>query len=127
MEDGISHTLRVLKYSEVRCALRRKEPLGGGKDNVNIRIVQNGSAVIFTEIQVSVIDKWGDAVDVDHFENRKEANAAAQREMADGALAVVVEKHISRRPAFCFDDGDTYKTLATLGDCRALEAGGWLE
>lgn len=89
------------------------------------RITHGGSAIVSTEFEVRTIDTFGDVENVDHFDSRVLALAAARATLARGAVAVVVEKHIRRRPAFLFDEPETYRTVATLGDPAALAEGGW--
>lgn len=89
------------------------------------RISHNGSAITVTEYEVRDIDEYGDAQDVNHFDSKCEAMDATRRFMADGVKAVVVQKHISRRPTFLFAEPDTYIFIAAMGDNASLEAGGW--
>jgi hypothetical protein len=89
------------------------------------RITHGGSAITVTEYEVRDIDEYGDAQDVNHYENKREAIDAAKKALTAGTKAVAVEKHISRRPAFLFAEPDTFTTIAVMGDKSALELWGW--
>ena len=89
------------------------------------KISHGGSAITVTEYEVRHIDEYGDAQDVNHYENKRAAMDAAKKSLDAGYKAVVVEKHISRRPAFLFAEPDTFTTVAVMGDKAALELWGW--
>lgn len=84
------------------------------------KISRNGSAITTTEYEVRDIDEYGDAQDVNHFDNRKDAMTAAAKLMAQGARAVVIEQHTRRSPAHMFAEPDSYKTIAVMGDKASL-------
>lgn len=89
------------------------------------KISHGGSAITVTEYEVRDIDEYGDAQDVNHYGSKREAMEAANKSLATGSKAVAVEKHISRRPAFLFDEPDTFTTIAVMGDKAALDLWGW--
>jgi hypothetical protein len=93
------------------------------------KISHGGSAITVIEYEVREIDEHGDSQDVHHYENRREAIAAAKKLMAWGNApkAIVIEKHVSKRPTFLFNEPDVFKPVCVLGDRDALEAGGWLK
>jgi hypothetical protein len=80
--------------------------------------------VTVTEFEVRELDRFGDALDVKHFATLEEAKTEARRLMdSQKSVAVVVEKHISKRPAR--GTPDVYKPVFMLGDWKALREGGW--
>ncbi len=87
------------------------------------RILKGGYRVIITEFEVRELDEFGDSQDVNHFESKVEAIIYA-RSLTE-AKAVVVEKHVSKRPAHLFEEPDKFTILATFGNEQALQAGGW--
>lgn len=90
------------------------------------KVSKDGNRLVVTEYETRTIDQYGDVENVCHWASKAEAIAYARKLVDDSsALAVVVEKHISRRPAFLFNEPDTYRTVATFGNVQALEAGGW--
>lgn len=104
------------------------------------RVSKGGNRIVMTEWEVRDIDEHGDAQSVDHFSTKDKALAAAQEKVKRLPLrapltgggeqviaALVVEKHVSRRPAHLSRDPDVYTTVATFGSAEALRAGGWLE
>ena len=93
--------------------------------NGNRKVYKDGCRVAYTEYEVRPLNEHGDCIDVDHFDTGQESIASAHKYMAGGALAVVVEKHVSRYPACMFRESDTYKTLLRLGSATILERGNW--
>ena len=91
----------------------------------NRKVYKDGCRVAYTEYEVMPLDEDGDCIDVDHFDTKQEAIAAAHEYMADGALAVVVEKHVSRYPAHMFAEADSYTSLLKLGDKGIFLKGDW--
>ena len=91
------------------------------------RISKDGTKITMVEYEVREINADGDAIDVHHFVTKPAALAAAPSFIAGDTVAVGVEKHTSKRPAFCFSEPDVYKTIATFGNEAALREGGWLE
>lgn len=78
------------------------------------------------EFDVRFIDAHGDADDVDSFESRDAAIAAARQHVAGGGVAAVVEKHTSNYPAHLFPEASTYTPEAAFGSREALELWGWV-
>jgi len=93
----------------------------------NRKVYKDGCRVAYTEFEVRPLDEHGDCVDVEHYDTKKEAIAVAHEHMRKGALAVVVEKHVSRHPAHLFKEADSYKLLLALGDPAILQEGDWNE
>jgi hypothetical protein len=89
------------------------------------KTMQDGCRTVTTEFEVRELDSHGDAVDVDCYETKCEALAAAESRLRGGAPAVVVEKHISRHPSCYWREPDTYTTVALLGDAATLAEGEW--
>jgi hypothetical protein len=89
------------------------------------KTMKDGCRTVTTEFEVRELDKRGDALDVQHYETKKEAITEANRLMQRGAVAVVVEKHISRAPSCYWKTPDTYQTIATMGDRSAIAQGEW--
>jgi hypothetical protein len=77
------------------------------------------------EFEVRTLNIDGDVEDVWHFETCKAAITNAKRQIADGAIAVVVERHTSRRPAELAVEADKYVIVYTDGNPCALTSGGW--
>lgn len=90
------------------------------------KILKDKNRMISTEYEVREINADGDAIDVNHYDTLEEAKIYANSLMqTHGAIAVVIEKHISKRPAHMFADPDVYESVLTLGDKGALNEGGW--
>lgn len=87
---------------------------------------RSSNKMTITEYQVREIDADGDAIDVQSFDAETAAVEHASHVAARGAVAVVVEKHIARYPAWAHETPDTYRTISTQGDPEALRAGGWI-
>jgi hypothetical protein len=90
------------------------------------KISKDGNRVTTIEWEVREIDQYGDAVDVNHFETLKEAELFA-RDLAKRVTAVVIEQHVSKRPAHLFGSPDTYSIVWFDGSQDALRVGGWIE
>ena len=87
--------------------------------------MKDGCRTVTTEFEVRELNANGDALNVDHYDTKGEALAAADRLLKRGVAAVVVEKHISRAPACYWKTSDTYKTVAMLGDAAVIAKGEW--
>lgn len=93
-----------------------------------VRVSKDGHRITLTEYEVRTLDLYGDSIQVLHFPTREAALAAAPHEIGkDGCMAVAVEKHVSKRPAFLASEPDKYTVIATFGDRKALEEGGWIQ
>lgn len=90
------------------------------------KITHGGSAITTREYEVRLIDTYGDVEETLFCQTKREAMAAAEKAICDGANAVVVELHIQKMPARLFAEPDTYETVARLGNLDALEQGGWV-
>jgi NADH dehydrogenase FAD-containing subunit len=77
-----------------------------------------------TEWAVATVDEFGDIIDVNNYDTPAEAQAAFDRE-AD-AVAVVLEKRLTRYPMHRFREPRKFTVLATKGDAAALAEGGWV-
>ena len=90
------------------------------------RVYKDGCRIAITEYEIRSIDRWGDAQNVDHCETKVEAlKTLAKFEPSGDIVAMVIEKHVSRRPSHMFDEPDTYTKIANVGNAEALHAGGW--
>jgi hypothetical protein len=89
------------------------------------KISKDGTKIIATEYDVREIDQYGDTFDIDHSGGKADAMKAAKGLINRGAIAVVVEKHTSRRPAHLFAEPDTFTTVAVFGDKKVLDLWGW--
>ena len=78
-----------------------------------------------TEFEVRLLDEHGDAQDIAYHATASEALIEAKEDLAGGAVAVVVERHISYHPAFMFDIPNVRKMIARMGSRAALAAGDW--
>jgi hypothetical protein len=92
-----------------------------------IKIMKDGCRTIMTEFEVRQLDKSGDALDVYYYETKQEALADATKLMQRGAVAVIVEKHITRSPSSYWREADTYQPVARLGDEAAIASGNWAQ
>ena len=99
--------------------------MSGNVLTVMTKTMKDGCRTVTTEFEVRELNACGDALDVYHYETKREALAVADRILRKGAAAVVVEKHISRAPACYWKTPDTYKTVALLGDAAAIAKGEW--
>lgn len=88
------------------------------------KTIMGGSVLRVTEYEVRLIDEYGDATDVEHYETKGEAIAAAAEHLTS-VQAVVVERHISYHPSRYGED--RYTTVHTAGSEAALRAGGWID
>ena len=89
------------------------------------KIFKDGCRMTNTEYECRPLNADGDSIDVWHYETKAESIAAAKHHIAEGGLAVAVEKHISRYPAHLFDGPQSFTTLAVFGDKAALDLWGW--
>jgi hypothetical protein len=89
-------------------------------------ISKDGNRCTTIEWEVREIDQYGDAQDINHFESFEEAKPFAD-DLTKRVPAVVIERHVSKRPAHLFGDPDTYSTVWTAGNQDALREGGWIE
>lgn len=93
------------------------------------KLLRGGSVLRVTEYEVRGINANGDALDVEHHETEAQALEAASRVLRGEAVAWVIERHISYRPAHMAPrdkEPDAYTQIATGGDRAALIAGGWV-
>jgi len=90
-------------------------------------ISHGGAAITAREYEVRFIDECGDAQEVDHYDNKKQAVTAAKDYLNSNAKAAVLELHVSRRPSHLFGSPDTFTIIATFGDVAALRAGDWID
>jgi hypothetical protein len=90
------------------------------------QVSKDNSRVTITEYDVREIDEYGDCQDVNSYPTLEDAKRAVVGiDMTGEIRAAVIEKHISKRPAYLYSNPDTYKTVARYGDKDALEDGGW--
>ncbi len=92
------------------------------------RVSKNGNRSVATEFEVRLIDGNGDCIDVNHYDEENEALTIASllsSRIITGA--VVVEKHISRRPHHLYREPDSYITILTFGSIDAIKLGGWTQ
>lgn len=89
-----------------------------------IKVSKNQNRITVVEYEVRPLDAFGDSIEVFHYETAQEAVNLA-RELLPANVAVVVEKHTSRRPAHLAKEPDTYIVIAVGGLTMVLKAWGW--
>lgn len=85
------------------------------------RITHNGAGIVMTEYEIRDLDKYGDVINVDHAPDKRTALQRAEALLSGGALAVVIERHISKHPAFLFDEPNRYEWVAEFGAVDVIQ------
>jgi predicted small metal-binding protein len=83
-----------------------------------------GSVSKTCEYEVRELDEDGEALDVNHFDSKREAMDHMKR-IESRAVAIVVEKVTKYFPARFGDD--KYERIAFIGNQDALRMGGWID
>jgi len=81
----------------------------------------NGTTCRIVEFEVRTLDEFADCIDVLHHETFAAAFECAHKEIASGAIAVVIEKHTSWH-GFSGYKPDRYETKLRLGNPDVLRA-----
>lgn len=85
------------------------------------KLTHGGSAIIETEYEVREIDEYGDCINVNHYDNLREARKATAN-----LKCWVIEKHVRKSPARLFKHPNIYDTITYGGNKRWLNAGCWI-
>lgn len=91
------------------------------------KLWKDKNRMTITQYEVREIDEYGDALHVNLFDSESKALDEARKLLANGVIAVAIEKHVSKYPAFRFSDPETFTTIAVMGDKAALELWGWTQ
>jgi hypothetical protein len=91
------------------------------------KISKDKTRLTVTEYELRWLDLYGDSQDVIHCETEAEAREYVRRDaFATGIAAWVIEKHVTRYPAYLFADASVYTKIGSGGDLESLHMGGWI-